>query len=57
MPGLNDIILKRKKVRNGVFAYVTQGGINIDGQSYYFHSLTEAIAKFRRDNPAYKRRK
>ena len=57
MPGLNDIILKRKKVRNGVFAYATQGGINIDGQSYYFYSLTEAIAKFRRDYPAYKRRK
>ena len=57
MLGINDIILKKKKVRNGVIAYVTQGGINIDGQSYFCYSLTEAIAKFRRDYPAYKRNK
>ena len=51
--GLNDIIFKTKKVRNGIYAYVTQGGININGQSYFGYSLTESIAKFRRDFPAY----
>jgi hypothetical protein len=55
MLGLNDKILKKKKVRNGVYAYVTQGGININGQSYILYSLTDAIAKFRRDFPAYKK--
>jgi hypothetical protein len=54
MLGFNDIVIKKKKVRNGVYAYVTNGGININGQSYYFYSLTDAIAKFRRDYPAYK---
>ncbi len=53
MLGLNDIVLKEKKVRNGIYAYVTQGGININGQSYIGYSLTEAIAKFRKDFPAY----
>jgi hypothetical protein len=55
MVGLNDVILKKKKVRNGIYAYVTTNGINIDDQSYIFYSLTEAIAKFRKDFPAYKK--
>ncbi len=54
MLGLNDYIIKSKKVRNGVYAYVTQGGINIEGISYIGYSLTEAIAKYRKDFPAYK---
>lgn len=53
MLGFNDTILKKKKVRNGIFAYVTQGGINIDGNSYIGYSLTQAIAKFRKDFPTY----
>jgi len=55
--GLNDIILKKKKVRDGVYAYVTQGGVRINKQSYLGYSLTEAIAKFRRDFPVYQKRK
>lgn len=55
MLGLNDIILKKKKVRNGIFAYETQGGINIDGYSYYGYSLTEAINRYRQQYPAYKK--
>jgi hypothetical protein len=55
--GLNDIILKKKKVRDGVYAYLTQGGVIINKQSYIGYSLTEAIAKFRRDFPAYQKRK
>jgi len=53
MLGFNDTILKKKKVRNGIYAYVTQGGININGITYLYYSLTEAITKFRRDYPAY----
>lgn len=55
MLGLNDIILKKKKVRNGIFAYETQGGININGISYYGYSLTEAVSKFRKKYPAYRK--
>lgn len=51
--GLNSVVLKRKKIRNGVYAYVTQGGINIEGISYLGYSLTDAIKVFRKNYPAY----
>lgn len=54
MVGINDIIFKKKKVRNGIYAYVTQGGININGISYIGYSLTEAIIVFRKNYPAYR---
>jgi hypothetical protein len=54
MLGLNDIIIKRKKVRNGLYAYLTQSSVKIGDQSYIGYSLTDAISKFRRDFPAYK---
>lgn len=57
MLGLNDIIFKEKKVRNGIYAYVTQGGINIEEQSYIGYSLTEAITRYRQQFPAYKTKK
>jgi hypothetical protein len=57
MLGLNDIILKRKKVRNGVFAYMTQNGVIIEDQIYIGYSFTESIARHRRKFPIYKRKK
>ena len=43
-----------KKVRNGITAYqYSNGVINIDGQKYVCYSMTDAIAKFRQDFPAY----
>ncbi len=46
--------IKQKKVRNGIFAYQYRNGvININGTKYFFYSMTEAIKKFRTENPAY----
>lgn len=55
--GLNDIILKQKKVRNGLYAYLTQGGVNIDGIVYIGYSMTEAINRYRQQYPAYKKQR
>jgi len=48
--------VKSKFVRNGITAHqYRNGNINIDGQRYSMYSMTEAIAKFRADFPAYKK--
>lgn len=48
-------IVAEKKVRNGVTAYKFQSGVvEIKGMRYIFYSMTEAIAKWRRDNPSKK---
>ena len=45
-------IVAQKKVRNGVTAYKFRSGVvEIQGMRYIFYSMTEAIAKWRRDNP------
>jgi hypothetical protein len=51
---LFDEPISSKEVRNGITAYKYRNGvININGQKYSGYSMTEAIAKFRRDYPAY----
>ena len=48
---INNIIIKRKKVRNGIYATKDINGvININGTTYFFYSMTEAIKKFRQEN-------
>jgi hypothetical protein len=45
-------IVAEKKVRNGVTAYKFRSGVvEIKGIRYIFYSMTDAIAKWRRDNP------
>ncbi len=45
-------IVAQKKVRNGVTAYKFRSGvIEIEGIRFFFYSMTDAIAKWRRDNP------
>jgi hypothetical protein len=45
-------IVAQKKVRNGVMAYKFQSGVvEIEGIRFFFYSMTQAIAKWRRDNP------
>jgi hypothetical protein len=45
-------IVAEKKVRNGVMAYKFRSGVvEIKGMRYMFYSMTQAIAKWRRDNP------
>ena len=45
-------IVAEKKVRNGVTAYKFSSGIiEIKNMRYMFYSMTQAIAKWRRDNP------
>lgn len=52
MLDLFDTPIKEKKVRNGVTAYQYKNGtININGKKYVMYSMTEAIKKFRKDNP------
>lgn len=42
--------IKKKKVRNGIYAEKYRNGvINIAGNKYVMYSMTEAIAKFRKD--------
>ena len=49
---LNSTPISKTKVRNGVFAYKYRSGtIIIQGQTYVFYSMSEAIKKFRKDNP------
>jgi hypothetical protein len=45
-------IVAEKKIRNGVTAYKFRSGVvEIKGMRYMFYSMTQAIAKWRRDNP------
>ena len=40
--------IKKKKIRNGVFAYqFSNGCVNIEGKKYFGYSLTESIKLFR----------
>ena len=44
--------IRSVKVRKNVIAYkYINGVININGQKYVMYSMTEAIKKFRKDNP------
>jgi len=48
----------RRKVRKGINAYQYRNGtINIDGHQYSMYTMTQAIAQFRKDCPAYKKPK
>lgn len=54
MRDLFDTPIRHRKVRNGIVAYQYRNGtINIDGQKYSMYTLSEAIAKFRKDFPKY----
>jgi DNA-binding transcriptional MocR family regulator len=45
-------IVSQRKVRKDVTAYkYASGVIIINDQTYMFYSMTDAIAKWRRDNP------
>lgn len=45
-------IVAEKKVRNGITAYKFRSGvIEIEGMRYMFYSMTDAIKKWRQDNP------
>jgi hypothetical protein len=45
-------IVSQRKVRKNVTAYkYASGTIVINDQRYMFYSMSEAIAKWRRDNP------
>ena len=51
---LFDKPIRSRKVRNGVWVHqYRNGNININGQIYAMYSMTEAIAKFRKQFPAY----
>ena len=44
-----------RKVRNGICAHKYKNGvININGSKYSMYSMTEAIRKWRSDNPIQK---
>lgn len=46
--------IKKRKVRNGIYAYQYRNGVvNIEGEKYIFYSMTEAIKLFRKKYPAY----
>jgi hypothetical protein len=45
-------IVAEKKIRNGVTAYKFRSGVvEIQGIRFFFYSMTDAIRKWRRDNP------
>ena len=47
-------LIHTRYVRNGVFAHqYLNGTININGQKYIGHSMTEAIKLFRKQYPKY----
>lgn len=48
---LNEHPIKKKKVREGVYAYLYRDGIEIDGETYLLYSLTEAIKHYRKNHP------
>jgi hypothetical protein len=46
-------IVKEKKIRNGVTAYKFRSGVvEIQGIRFFFYSMTDAIRKWRKDNPS-----
>ena len=53
MCDLFDTPIRSKKVRNGVVAHQYRNGIiNINGIKYAMYTMTQAIAKYRKDYPA-----
>lgn len=45
-------IVAQKKVRKNVIAYKFRSGVvEINGMRYFFYSMTQAIKKWRKDNP------
>lgn len=45
-------IVKTKKIRKDVMAYKFRSGvIEIKGERYFFYSMTDAIKKWRTENP------
>jgi len=43
--------IRKRKVRNGIFAYqYSNGTINIEGTKFLFYSLTDAIKAWRKAN-------
>ena len=51
MPDLFDTPIKSKKVRKNVTAYQYRNGcININGEKFFFYSMTEAIKIWRSKN-------
>ena len=45
-------IVAEKKVRKNVTAYKFRSGVvEINGMRYFFYSMTQAIKKWRKDNP------
>jgi hypothetical protein len=45
-------IVAEKKVRKNVIAYKFRSGIiEINGWRFFFYSMTQAIKKWRKDNP------
>lgn len=52
MPDLFETPIKKKMVRKNVYAYQYRNGvITIEGQKYVMYSMTDAIAKYKQDNP------
>lgn len=55
---LNSTPIAKVKVRNGIFAYkYRNGNVIIEGQEYIFYSISEAVKKWRSENPYNKRKK
>ena len=45
-------IVAEKKVRKNVIAYKFRSGVvEINGMRFFFYSMTQAIKKWRKDNP------
>lgn len=52
MQNLFETPIKKVKIRNGIFAYKYRNGvINIQGEKYFFYSITEAVREWRSKNP------
>ncbi len=52
MKDLFDTPIAEVKVREGIYARKYRNGtINIDGTKYVLYSMTDAIKKWRKDNP------
>lgn len=51
MQNLFETPIKSVKVRNGIFAHKYRNGvINIQGEKYFFYTMTEAIKDWRSKN-------
>lgn len=51
MQDLFNTPIRKRKVRNGIYAYqYSNGTININGSKYLFYSLTDAIRAWRKAN-------